>query len=45
MNRVRNETLFTQTVLKVFLLVFTSLKMHWNPKNDQVLGGKNKISS
>ena len=28
---------FVQDCLKIYLLVFSSLKMHWNSKNDQFL--------
>ena len=28
---------FVQDCLKIFLLVFTRLKIHWKPKNDQFL--------
>ena len=33
---------FVQDCLKIFLLVFICLKMHWNPKNDQFLVEKIK---
>ena len=36
---------FVQDCLKYSFLVFTSLKRPWNPKNDQLLEGKRKISS
>ena len=34
---------FLQDCLKTFLLVFTSLKMHWNSKNEQFLVKKVKL--
>ena len=34
---------FVQDCLKIFHSVFTCLKMHWNPKNDQFLVEKSKI--
>ena len=33
---------FVQDCLKIFLSVFTCLKMHWSPKNDQFLVEKSK---
>ena len=35
---------FAQGCLKVFILGFTSLKMHWNYKNDEFLVEKSKTS-
>ena len=36
---------FAQDCLKIFLLGLTSLKMHWNPRNDQYLVDKSKFFS
>ena len=34
---------FVQNRLKIFFLVFTSLNIPWNPKNDKFLEEKSKI--
>ena len=45
LNVKKSTNVLSKIVWKIFLLVFTSLKMHWNFKNDQFLAEKSKTSS